>query len=377
MKIRHYFLASLLLLLATWLWWSYGGRKYPAPPPVAPPTVMQSLQYDTTCPRNVVAIQPWMEPEDYLSEEHFYKKLDGYLNHARQAAYLHSRTVVLFPEYLGSWLILAGEKQSVTRCQTIQGAMTTLVLSNFPAFVRHWFLFNPEKTTEAALFRMKAATMAHIYTTAFRRLASSYGVTIVGGSIILPDPTVFNNEIAVHLTGELYNTSFVFYPDGSISKEPVKKSFLTAEEQTFATSCPITQLPVFNTPAGKMAVLICADSWFPESYHQALSNHAEIILVPSYATGHGTMNRIWKGYDGQPTPADVDRTDIGVITEAQAWQKYALPGRLPPEAVLGVNIFLRGNFWNVGSDGHTFIVHRGKTANIQQSGRDGIWNICF
>lgn len=28
----------------------------------------------------------------------------------------------------------------------------------------------------------------------------------------------------------------------------------------------VEDLPVFETPVGKLAVLICADSWFPEQY---------------------------------------------------------------------------------------------------------------
>ncbi len=377
MKLRYYLPAALLTLFIVWVIWSRSGRNYPPPPPYHQPAVTETVYLDTPCSRHVLAIQPWMEPTDYLSEEYFYNKINHYFLHAKQAGYLQPRTIVLLPEYLGTWLVLAGEKKSVASSRTINEAMATLIFSNFISFVRHWLLFTPEHTTKAALFKMKAAEMARTYTAVFRRLATAYKATIVAGSIVLPDPTVFKNEIAVHLTGELFNASFVFYPDGSVDPRAVKKSFLTAAEQGFSASCPAENIPVFDTEAGKTAVLICADSWFPESYQHVISKKAEIILVPSYAAGNRKMKQPWLGYDGQTAPADVNPADVGTLTEAQAWQKYALPGRMPDSATLGVNVFLRGSFWEMGSESLTLIVHQGKQVNIRQSDRDGLWRICF
>ncbi len=377
MKAGHYLLILFIFLVTVWFVWSHTGRNYPAPAPPALPAVMQTVMLDSACTRNVVAIQPWMEPADYLSEQHFYEKLKTYFTRARQKGYFNRHTVVLLPEYLATWLVIAGEKKSIAVSRTVNAALTTLILSNFPSFVRYWLQFNPEKQTEIALFRMKATQMARIYAAVFRRLASEFQVTIVAGSIVLPDPSVFKNEITVHLTGELYNTSFVFYPDGSIDPKVVKKTYLTSDEQSFTASCPVKQLPVFQTGIGHVAVLICADSWFPEAYKEAAKKDARIILVPSYAAGNGKMAEPWRGYDGQPAPADVNPSDIGTLTEAEAWKKYTLPGRMKAPAELGVNVFLRGTFWNMGSDGLTQIVYRGKPAEVIQSQQDGIWNICF
>ncbi|GIV36676.1 MAG: hypothetical protein KatS3mg032_1055 [Cyclobacteriaceae bacterium] len=251
MKARHYLFILFILLITAWMVWSHTGRNYSAPAPPPLPAVMQAVMLDSACARNVVAIQPWMEPDDYFSEQHFYEKLNNYFTRARQNGYFNSHTVVLLPEYLGTWLVMAGEKRSIAESPTITAAMTILIFSNFPSFVRYWLQFNPEKQAETALFRMKARQMARIYTTVFRRLASGFGVTIVAGSIVLPDPSVFKNEITVHLTGELYNTSFVFYPDGSIDPRVVRKTYLTSGEQGFTASCPIEQLPVFQTAIGQ------------------------------------------------------------------------------------------------------------------------------
>jgi hypothetical protein len=43
----------------------------------------------------------------------------------------------------------------------------------------------------------------------------------------------------------------------------------------------------------------------------------------------------------------VDIRDIKNITEGQAWQKYSLEGRIRTSgAKYGMNIFLRGKFWD-------------------------------
>jgi hypothetical protein len=48
----------------------------------------------------------------------------------------------------------------------------------------------------------------------------------------------------------------------------------------------------------------------------------------------------------------VDPTDVGVLTEAQAWRKYALAGRISQAgARCGINVFLRGELWDLAAHG--------------------------
>lgn len=55
-------------------------------------------------------------------------------------------------------------------------------------------------------------------------------------------------------------------------------------------------------------------------------------------------------------PTDIDKTDIGKITEYEAWKKYSMLGRIQEAGIkTGVNVFLRGELWNLGTDGHTLI----------------------
>jgi hypothetical protein len=69
------------------------------------------------------------------------------------------------------------------------------------------------------------------------------------------------------------------------------------------------------------------------------------------------MDSLWKGYSGYPAPADVDSTDRGRITLAEAWQKYTLPGRLRnSSAEFGMVVPLRGKLWDLGTDGSIIAV---------------------
>ena len=69
---------------------------------------------------NLLGIQPWMTTADYVSRETFYDKLAEYLDVARSKGWLNARTVAVFPEYVGTWLVIAGEGQGVARAVLTQ-----------------------------------------------------------------------------------------------------------------------------------------------------------------------------------------------------------------------------------------------------------------
>jgi hypothetical protein len=130
------------------------------------------------------------------------------------------------------------------------------------------------------------------------------------------------------------------------------KKFPVKEEKVF-TSCPrFAILPQYKTPAGNLAVLICADAWYPNNY--TCLNGADIIAVPSLVAGKNVWDDKWNGYNGGPQPADVDKTDVGSLTESEAWKRYAMLSRGRAAGIKsGMNVFLRGDLWDVDMDGNT------------------------
>ncbi len=306
----------LSLIIIAWALWMYTGRKHAWTKSELALDLTEELLVDSACTKNVVGIQPYMLPQDYLSETRFYEKMRGYFEEARSAHYFTPNSVVLLPEYLGTWLVINEEKRSVAEARSIQSAMTWIVLSNPFSFLKYFLKHQDESDRFAAtIFRMKSEAMASIYGNTFKKLAKEYGVTINAGSIVLPGAIVQNNQITVEPSRPLYNTSFVFLSTGEIDTRIVKKSFPISSELPFVSPAPIEELPLYDLPIGKTVILVCADSWYPESYARINELNAEVILVNSYCATDDMMAEKWKGYDGIRRPLDVDTTDIQQLQE--------------------------------------------------------------
>jgi hypothetical protein len=240
-----------------------------------------------------------------------------------------------------------------------------------PAFVRA----READRVAAALFRINAPSMLDIYEDVFGGLARGYGVTIVAGSIVLPDPRVEDGRIRLS-SGSLYNVSAVFAPDGRVHPRLARKIHPIESEQPFVTAASLSELPVFETPAGRLGVLVCADGWYPEPYAQLGTQGVELIAVPSYVAEVGLWQQPWGGYNGSATPADVDLNDVGILTEGEAWRRYCLAGRILSSAArAGINVFLHGELWDLGGDsGDTLAIHEG-TVIETSSERAAILNL--
>ena len=306
---------------------------------------------------NLVGIQPYMLPVDYSSEEAFFQKLNGYFSEARKKGWLKAKSIVVLPEYLGTWLVVAGEKKEVYATPHLTEAVKMLAYSNFFTYMSSVMQAPKEigDRTSYAIMTMKAGDMANIYQQTFSRLAGNYDVTIVAGSIVLPEPTVKERKLALD-GGPLYSVSGVFTPDGSLSGL-VRKSFLSPREQLFIVPGKADNNPVIHTPAGKLAVLINQDSWFPQSYKNIRKQQANLIAVPAYLKYKNQLGVTWDGYEGHPTPADAV-ADVNKITEKEAWDKFSFGTRGPAEAEVkkGIAVFLRGDLWDLGTDGSTLML---------------------
>lgn len=304
---------------------------------------------------NLLAVQPWMVPSDYANAGTLFAKFDGYFATAKRKGWLNPKTIVVLPEYTGTWLAAADERASVYRDTATGPAMTAIALSHPIAFL-HWYFAAPAAADKAkwALFTLKSEHMARDYQAVFGKLARNYGVTIVAGSIVLPEPHVANGRLETIPGGTLYNVSALFAADGKIVTPLVVKAFPIVEEQAFLGAGHVHDIPVFATPAGRLAVLVCADSWYPETYRRIAEEHAELLAIPSYSTEDNSWSAPWPGYDGAPSPRDVSRSDVGKISLRDAWLKYSMGGRAAAAKIgTGVNVFLRGELWDLGTDGET------------------------
>jgi predicted amidohydrolase len=352
--------AALLVLCAA----ACAHEVAPAPAPPAPGL----SQFGRDAGRgNLLGVQPWLTPLDYASPERLLHRLRGWLDRAAAWGVLNERTVVAFPEYMGAWLVAVDEGPGVLEADTIGDAMGALAGAHLLDFVGAMASSPAEDGAAHAAFTVRAKRMAEVHAEVFGALAREYGVTVTGASTLMPRPVVEGGVIVVEPGAPLENVVFTFHPDGTLDPQVVRKVFPIASEQAFVSAAPVEDIPVFDTPAGALGVLVCADSWYPESWRVLQEKGAELVAVPVFVEGgeggdgeggDGAWNDPWGGYSGHPAPADVNVGDIDKLTEAEAWQKYALSARAPRAGVeTALTIPLRGALWDLVDDGQAHVVN--------------------
>ncbi len=116
-----------------------------------------------------------------------------------------------------------------------------------------------------------AVRQMHEYTPRYldlmRELARRWKVFLVGGT----HPTLRE--------GKLYNTAYLFTPDGAVYAQD--KIHRTRWEREKWDTDHGDQLNLFQTPYGKIAILICYDIEFPELARMVSEAEADILFVPS------------------------------------------------------------------------------------------------
>ncbi len=105
------------------------------------------------------------------------------------------------------------------------------------------------------------------YIELFRELAAEWNMYVIGGS----HPTLRD--------GKVYNTAYLFSPGGEVFEQD--KIHRTRWEREKWNTAPGNQLRLFDTPFGKIAILICYDIEFPELARVVCEAGADILFVPS------------------------------------------------------------------------------------------------
>lgn len=307
---------AFFLALALYALWTRVGRRAPRVVVDTRPLLQQSFGLDRSR-GNIVGVQPFMTHADYASAANYFAKLDSYFQSAAASGWLNAKSVIALPEYVGTWLLLAGEKNSIASMRSTTLGMLLLIVSNPIRFL--YYLLRSNCDVTAALFRMNAESMASIYHNTFSRLALKYGVTIAAGSVLLPSPSVSASGalLVTEVFAPLENVSVLYRPDGSADPRIVRKVHMTPDEAGFTRAGELpTSLPVYDTPIGRLGSLICADSWYPDVYSYLQQQRCDAIVVGAWVYPYGVMEAPWGGYvPPECHPADVPREDIGKISE--------------------------------------------------------------
>jgi predicted amidohydrolase len=118
-----------------------------------------------------------------------------------------------------------------------------------------------------------------IYLKRYQSLAKELGICIVPGTIVerYTEPTSGSEE------DKLLNTAYFIDNTGSITGKYIKKN-LWHPEREHLTSSTTDAHQVFDTPLGKVGLLICWDLAFPEAFRELISQGAQLIIIPSFWT---------------------------------------------------------------------------------------------
>ncbi|HEX8594241.1 MAG TPA: carbon-nitrogen hydrolase family protein [Pseudomonas sp.] len=355
------FIASLLLVALT----SYGVWTEQRPVGHYLSDLRIELAVDDGQPGergNLLGIEAQLFPADYQSVARLHRKLAAYLEQARGKGLLNDKTIVVLPEHVGTWLFASNEKNQVYQATTIDEAMTWLSVSNPIKFLNAMLGATGKDRLNDAYLRMKADSMASDYQTLFGGLAKEFGVTLVAGSIVLPDPHVTDGKLQVG-NGPLFNSSLVFGSNGELIGQPQRQMFPVSYLRGYIQSATDAPLNVVDTPAGRLGVLIGSDSWYPDNYERLNAAGAELVAVPAFVVGNGGWFKPWRG-DLSATPGNPNPMQADSVTEGQAWQRLTLTRATQA----GVSVFMHGQFWDQGSAGHSFVSRKG--TQIMEPGLD-------
>lgn len=222
---------------------------------------------------NLLGIETRLMPADYQSRERLQLKFATYLDQARAAGLLNSRTIVVLPEHVGTGLFALGEKPEVQQARTLRDAMQWMALSNPWDYVRALLSNEGDDRRTEAVLKIKAPQMADDYQRIFGGLAKEYGVTLVAGSIVLPEPRLEDGRLQIG-EGPLRQVSLSFATDGQPMAPLQYKQALSRYERRYseASDAPSSAL---RTPAGRLAVLIGCDG-----YSRPPPADAELLAIP-------------------------------------------------------------------------------------------------
>ncbi|WP_458377678.1 nitrilase-related carbon-nitrogen hydrolase [Pseudomonas fluorescens] len=308
---------------------------------------------------NLLGIQPELFPTDYQSPERLHRKLAAYLQKAQEQGLLNEKTIVVLPEHVGTWLMVSGEKDELYQATTLKEAMNWLAVSNPLKFIRALISAKGDNRLDDAHLRMKAKSMAKDYQALFGGLAKEFHVTLVAGSIVLPEPSIIDGTLKIG-RGALYNSSVVFGRDGLPIGQPQRQMHPIFDDNDVIEANGEHTLNVVDTPAGRLGVLIGSDSWYPDNYRKLDNQGTQLVAVPAFVSGRGTWDKPWRGYKGLSTPGSVS-LKAGELSEGQAWHRLTLTAQPPSsQAIAGMSVFLRGQFWDQGSAGQSFLSSNGQ-----------------
>ncbi|ABE37168.1 nitrilase family protein [Paraburkholderia xenovorans] len=158
----------------------------------------------------------------------------------------------------------------------------------------------------------------------FAEMARRLGIHIVAG-------------IAERAGTRLYNSAIFTGPSGHIGV--YRKLHLWNNERLFFEPGDFG-IPVFDTSVGRIAIVICYDGWFPETYRLAAMQGADIVCVPTN----------WVPMSSQPDDRPAMATTLTMAAAHSNGMAIACANRIGTERgqpFIGQSVIVGGDGWPI------------------------------
>jgi predicted amidohydrolase len=86
-------------------------------------------------------------------------------------------------------------------------------------------------------------------------------------------------------TALFYNVAYFISSDGSILSSYRKKNIWHPERPTLTSSMHERHV-AFDTPVGRVGMLICWDLAFPEAFRELIADGAQIVIIPTFCASN-------------------------------------------------------------------------------------------
>lgn len=178
---------------------------------------------------------------------------------------IHIAAASYAPEWHSNWAALTEKLDRWCAKAAAKGAQ----LAVFPEYagIEAALIGVPVDGTTAAVWSQKMAARANDWASLHATLAQKHDLHVLAGSI------------CASTDDGIVNRATLCAPSGQIGHQ--HKLILTPYERDHMAMVGGRDLTLFETPLGKIGVLICYDSEFPLLARQLVLAGADIILVPS------------------------------------------------------------------------------------------------
>lgn len=233
----------------------------------------------------LVAVQMRWDAQDYITTERFAARVDGLMQQVAARLDPNLPALVVFPEDVGILTVFNGSGQALEGAGNLAGAVENMVQAHLPEVM--WQRARYRVSWPRAIFLARHEVMAGTYLKVFSEAARRYGVYLVAGSAPLADNNLpADGSLPASYrpaSGDVYNVSYFFGPDGRIIGRQKKVHLIDIEgpQGLDLVAGRASEIEVFSTPLGRIGIAICLDAFRDDVLAQLERQGAQILVQPS------------------------------------------------------------------------------------------------